>query len=391
MRQPGYFGRFGGTWVPEILMPALEELEAAFLDAQRDRVFNEELALLLRDFAGRPTPLYRCARLGIETGSRIWLKREDLVHGGAHKTNQALGQGLLARRIGKKRLIAETGAGQHGVATALTGAVLGLQTRVYMGARDMERQEANVHRMRLMGTEVVPVTQGSCTLKDAINEALRDWSASYESTHYLLGTVAGPHPFPTMVREVQRVIGREARAQMLDQAGRLPDVVVASVGGGSNAIGIFSDFIPDAEVRLLGVEPAGEGLHTTHHGATLLRGRPGALHGAWSMVLQTDDGQVLESHSISAGLDYPGVGPEHAWLKENGRADYTGCTDREAITAFHALARSEGILPALESAHAISAALAIAMDATGPLDILVNLSGRGDKDLETVRRETMKR
>ena len=380
----GYFGHFGGAYVPEILMPALEELEAAFIAANRDPEFRDELGLLLRDFAGRPTPLYRCARLGGERGSRLWLKREDLLHGGAHKTNQALGQGLLARRIGKTRLIAETGAGQHGVATALTGAVLGLETRVYMGARDMERQKANVLRMRLMGTEVVPVTQGSCTLKDAINEALRDWSASYESTHYLLGTVAGPHPFPTMVREFQRVIGREARAQMLEQAGRLPDVVVASVGGGSNAIGIFSDFIADSGVRLLGVEPAGEGLDTDRHGATLLRGRPGALHGAWSMVLQTDDGQIVESHSISAGLDYPGVGPEHAWLQETGRAEYVGCTDGDALDAFHALARSEGILPALESAHALSAAMHLAATSPQPLDILVNLSGRGDKDLETV-------
>jgi len=384
MRSPGYFGRFGGAFVPEILMPALEELEAAFLTAREDPEFGAELAALLRDFAGRPTPLYRCARLGRETGSRIWLKREDLLHGGAHKTNQALGQGLLAKRIGKTRLIAETGAGQHGVATALTGAVLGLETVVYMGSRDMERQQANVQRMRLMGTEVIPVTQGSCTLKDAINEALRDWSASYETTHYLLGTVAGPHPFPTMVREFQRVIGREARAQMLDQAGRLPDVVVASVGGGSNAIGIFSDFIADGNVRLLGVEPAGEGLDTGHHGATLLRGRPGALHGAWSMVLQTEEGQIVESHSISAGLDYPGVGPEHAWLQETGRATYVGCTDVDAVKSFHALARLEGILPALESAHAISAAIELARASAEPLDILVNLSGRGDKDLETV-------
>jgi tryptophan synthase beta chain len=383
----GYFGRFGGTFVPEILMPALEELEAAFTAADADPAFHDELALLLRDFAGRPTPLYRCARLGGERGSRLWLKREDLLHGGAHKTNQALGQGLLARRLGKKRLIAETGAGQHGVATALTGAVLGLETRVYMGARDMERQSANVLRMRLMGTEVVPVTQGSCTLKDAVNEALRDWSASYESTHYLLGTVAGPHPFPTMVREFQRVIGREARAQMLHQAGRLPDVVVAAVGGGSNAIGIFSDFVADPNVRLLGVEPAGAGLDTARHGASLLRGRPGVLHGAWSKVLQTGDGQIVESHSISAGLDYPGVGPEHAWLQETGRADYVGCTDKEALAAFHALARSEGILPALESAHALSAALDLAATSPRPLDILVNLSGRGDKDLETVRQE----
>ncbi len=387
MKERGYFGRFGGAFVPEILVPALEELEAAFLQAQADPVFTAELALLLRDYAGRPTPLYQCARLGRETGSRIWLKREDLLHGGAHKTNQALGQGLLARRIGKTRLIAETGAGQHGVATALTGAVLGIETLVYMGTRDMERQAANVLRMRLMGAEVVPVAQGSCTLKDAINEALRDWSASYETTHYVLGTVAGPHPFPTMVREFQRVIGREARQQMLEQAGRLPDVVVASVGGGSNAIGIFSDFIPDAGVRLLGVEPAGLGLDSGRHGATLLRGRPGVLHGAWSMVLQTEDGQIVESHSISAGLDYPGVGPEHAWLQETGRARYVGCTDAQALEAFRGLARAEGILPALESAHALAAALELAAASDRPLDILVNLSGRGDKDLETVNRE----
>ena len=386
MRQSGYFGRFGGTFVPEILVPALEELEAAFLDAQTDPGFQAELSELLTNYAGRPTPLYRCRNLGGETGSRIWLKREDLLHGGAHKTNQALGQGLLARRVGKRRLIAETGAGQHGVATALTGAVLGMETRVYMGTKDIERQQANVLRMRLMGAEVVPVDRGSCTLKDAINEAMRDWSASYDTTHYLLGTVAGPHPFPLMVRQFQRVIGREARAQFAEQTGHFPDLVVASVGGGSNALGIFTDFIPDRDVRLVGIEPAGEGLDSGHHGATLLRGRPGVLHGSYTMILQDEDGQVTESHSISAGLDYPGVGPEHAHLQDIGRAEYLGCTDLEALEAFSALARAEGILPALESAHAIAGALRLARESDRPLDILVNVSGRGDKDLETVLR-----
>jgi tryptophan synthase beta chain len=340
---------------------------------------------LLTHYAGRPTPLYRCRNLLPEGGSRLYLKREDLLHGGAHKTNQALGQGLLARRMGKRRLIAETGAGQHGVATALTGAVLGLETRVYMGAVDMERQKQNVFRMRLMGAEVVPVTTGSQTLKDAINEALRDWSASYEHTHYLLGTVAGPHPFPLMVRDLQRVIGDEARAQLLESEGRLPDLVIASVGGGSNAMGIFTAFVPDQQVELLGVEAAGEGLETGRHCATLSRGRPGVLHGAYSFTLQNDEGQIGESHSISAGLDYPGVGPEHAWLKETGRASYTTCTDADALRAFSALARAEGIIPALESAHALAAALERAKQPTPQL-ILVNLSGRGDKDLETVLR-----
>ncbi len=386
MRLDGYFGRFGGTFVPEILMPALEALEAAFLDAQDDPGFQDELNALLGEYAGRPTPLYRCRRFGADTGSTIWLKREDLLHGGAHKTNQALGQGLLARRLGKRRLIAETGAGQHGVATALTAAVLGLECRVYMGSVDIERQKMNVFRMRLMGTEVVPVDQGSRTLKDAINEALRDWSASYETTHYLQGTVAGPHPFPLMVREFQRVIGREARAQLTARTGRLPDAVVACVGGGSNAIGIFTDFLEDAGVRLVGVEPAGRGLATGEHGATLLAGRPGVLHGAYSMLLQDDDGQVTETHSVSAGLDYPGVGPEHAHLQATGRAEYRACTDEEALDAFGLLARSEGILPALESAHALAAALDLARASDRPLDILVNLSGRGDKDLETVIR-----
>jgi tryptophan synthase beta chain len=386
MRVSAYFGRFGGTFVPEILVPALEQLEAAFLDAQADPRFGAELEELLAEYAGRPTPLYRCRNLAREVPSTVWLKREDLLHGGAHKTNQALAQGLLAQRIGKGRLIAETGAGQHGVATALTGAILGLQTRIYMGARDVERQRANVFRMRLMGAEVVPVEQGSGTLKDAINQALRDWSESYPTTHYLLGTVAGPHPFPLMVREFQRVIGREARAQFLERTGRLPDVVVACVGGGSNAMGIFTDFIGDPDVRLVGVEPAGEGLDGPRHGATVLSGRPGVLHGCHTLVLQDDDAQIRESHSISAGLDYPGVGPEHAHLRETGRATYTGCTDEQALEAFDALARSEGILGALESAHAVWAALRMAQQSERPLDILVNLSGRGDKDLETVLR-----
>ena len=386
MRLSGRFGRFGGTYVPEILVPALEQLEAAFLDAKGDAAFQRELNNLLTHYAGRPTPLYRCRNLPADGPTQIYLKREDLLHGGAHKTNQALGQGLLARKMGKHRLIAETGAGQHGVATALTGAVLGMKTRVYMGAVDMERQKQNVFRMRLMGAEVVPVTTGSQTLKDAINEALRDWSASYEDTHYLLGTVAGPHPFPTMVRDFQRIIGDESREQVLLATGELPDVVIASVGGGSNAMGIFTAFIDDASVRLLGVEAAGEGLETGRHCATLNAGRPGVLHGAFSMTLQDEEGQIGESHSISAGLDYPGVGPEHAWLQESGRAAYTTCTDVQALSAFGALARAEGIIPALESSHALSVALREAARADGPRRILVSLSGRGDKDLETVIR-----
>jgi tryptophan synthase beta chain len=377
------FGEFGGTFVPEILMPALEELEAAFLDARTDPAFTAELDELLRTFAGRPTPLHRCRRFGADTDGCIWLKREDLLHGGAHKTNQALGQGLLARRIGKRRLIAETGAGQHGVATALTGAVLGLETVIYMGARDLERQRPNVDRMRLFGAQVVPVATGSATLKDAINEALRDWSDSYPTTHYLLGTVAGPHPFPTMVRDFQRVIGDEARGQYLDAAGGLPEIVVACVGGGSNAMGIFTAFLADAEVELVGVEPAGRGLDTGAHGATLLRGSPGVLHGAYTMLLQEGDGQILESHSVSAGLDYPAVGPEHAHLAREGRARYVGCTDVEALDTLVEFTRLEGILPALESAHALARARELARAGRR---VLVNLSGRGDKDLATVQR-----
>ena len=375
MRLSGRFGRFGGCYVPEILVPALEQLEGAFLDAQEDPAFAADLGQLLAHYAGRPTPLTRCRNLP----ENIYLKREDLLHGGAHKTNQVLGQGLLAKRMGKKRLIAETGAGQHGVATAIVGALLGFETVVYMGAEDVERQKLNVFRMELMGATVVPVTSGGRTLKDAINEALRDWSASFETTHYLLGTAAGPHPFPTMVREFQRVIGREARAQMIEQLGRLPDAVVACVGGGSNAIGLFADFLDDP-VRLIGVEAAGKGLDGPAHGATLLRGTRGILHGAETYVLQDDEGQIADTWSVSAGLDYPAVGPEHAHLKESGRAEYIGCTDAEALKAFKRLATGEGILCAFESAHALALALKLAEER--PEDaILVGLSGRGDKDV----------
>src|SRR3954452_102301 len=375
MRLDGRFGRFGGCYVPEILVPALEHLEAAFLGAQDDPAFAAELNELLANYAGRPTPLTRCRNLP----DNIYLKREDLLHGGAHKTNQVLGQGLLAKRMGKTRLIAETGAGQHGVATAIVGALLGFETVIYMGAEDVERQRLNVFRMQLMGATVVRVKRGGRTLKDAINEALRDWSASFETTHYLLGTAAGPHPFPTMVREFQRIIGREARSQIIEQLGRLPDAVVACVGGGSNAIGLFADFIED-DVRLIGVEAAGKGLHGEQHGATLLRGTPGILHGAETYVLQNSDGQVADTWSVSAGLDYPAVGPEHAHLKDIGRAEYVGATDDEALAAFKALAENEGILCAFESAHALAHALKLA-EAEPASAIVVGLSGRGDKDV----------
>ena len=376
MRLDGRFGRFGGCYVPEILVPALEQLEAAFLDAEEDPAFAAELNGLLANYAGRPTPLTRCRNLP----SNIYLKREDLLHGGAHKTNQVLGQGLLARRMGKARLIAETGAGQHGVATAIVGALLGFETVIYMGAEDVERQQLNVFRMQLMGAKVVPVESGGRTLKDAINEALRDWSASFENTHYLLGTAAGPHPFPTIVREFQRVISREARAQMIEQVGRLPDAVVACVGGGSNAIGLFADFISDEGVRLIGVEAAGRGIDGEQHGATLLRGTPGILHGSETYVLQDDDGQIADTWSVSAGLDYPAVGPQHAHLKDSGRAKYVGATDAEALAAFRLLAENEGILCAFESAHALALALKLA-EQEPESAILVGLSGRGDKDV----------
>jgi tryptophan synthase beta chain len=375
MRLNGRFGPFGGCYVPEILVPALEQLEAAFLDGQDDPAFAAELNDLLANYAGRPTPLTRCRNLP----GNIYLKREDLLHGGAHKTNQVLGQALLARRMGKTRLIAETGAGQHGVATATVGALLGFETVIYMGTEDVERQKLNVFRMELMGARVIPVESGGRTLKDAINEALRDWSASFETTHYLLGTAAGPHPFPTMVREFQRVIGREARSQMLEQLGRLPDTAVACVGGGSNAMGLFADFIDDP-VRLIGVEAAGKGLAGSEHGATLLRGTRGILHGAETYVLQDEEGQVADTWSVSAGLDYPAVGPEHAYLKDSGRAEYVGATDAEALAAFKGLAESEGIICAFESAHAVAHALKLAEEEPDSI-LLVGLSGRGDKDV----------
>ncbi|MCL6683564.1 tryptophan synthase subunit beta [Sphingomonas alba] len=385
MLMTGRFGRFGGAYVPEILVPAITELENAFLAARGDPSFQAELDDLLTTYAGRPTPLTRCRNLGAGK-ARIYLKREDLLHGGAHKTNQVLAQGLLAKRMGKCRLIAETGAGQHGVATAMVGALLGFETRIYMGADDVERQQLNVFRMELMGAEVVPVTSGGRTLKDAVNEALRDWTASFADTHYLLGTVAGPHPFPLMVREFQRVIGKEAREQILEMEGRLPDAVIACVGGGSNAIGIFSDFIEDEGVALIGVEAAGKGLDGRDHGATILKGRPGILHGAETFLLQDEDGQVDDTWSVSAGLDYPAVGPEHAHLKESGRADYVGVNDQEALDAFAALARNEGIIPAFESAHAVAFALKLAEERDDNPVLLVNVSGRGDKDMASAQR-----
>ena len=386
MKLDGRFGEYGGAYVPEILLPALEEVEAAFLEAQQDPGFQLELTGLLSTYAGRPTPLTRCRNLGAGRAT-IYLKREDLLHGGAHKTNQVLAQALLAKRLGKQRLIAETGAGQHGVATAMAGALLGLSTRIYMGADDVERQRLNVFRMKLMGAEVVSVESGGRTLKDAVNEALRDWTGSFANTHYLLGTVAGPHPFPLMVREFQRVIGKEARQQIIELEGRLPDAVVACVGGGSNAIGIFTDFIRDEEVLLIGVEAAGKGIESRDHGATLQRGRRGILHGSETLVLQDDDGQVDDTWSISAGLDYPAVGPEHAHLQSIGRAQYVGATDAEALSAFVDLARCEGIIPAFESAHAVAHALKLAeQDGDDRPLLLVSLSGRGDKDIATAER-----
>ncbi|MGE3319245.1 MAG: tryptophan synthase subunit beta [Candidatus Berkiella sp.] len=382
-----YFGSFGGTFVPQILVPALQALESAFIKLQTDPVFQTSLEILLKDYAGRPTPLYECRRLTQGLKARIFLKREDLVHGGAHKTNQVLAQGLLAKMLNKKRLIAETGAGQHGVATAMIGALLGIETHIYMGAKDVARQSANVKRMQMFGAKVEPVSDGQGTLKDAVSAALRDWSHTYQDTHYLLGSVVGPHPFPLIVREFQRVIGTEARSQILEKVGRLPDKVVACVGGGSNAIGLFSAFIPDNQVALIGVEAAGKGLHTSQHGATLQTGVAGIFHGTKSIFLQTEAGNIAKTHSIAAGLDYPGVGPEHAFLQSTQRAQYVGCTDDEALGAFHLLATKEGILPALESSHAIAHALKIAEDASSEMIIIVNLSGRGDKDMEQIMRD----
>lgn len=387
-RLPAFFGPYGGQFVPELLIPALDQLEDAFIDAQADPSFAAELETLMTRYLGRPTAVTELRNLPLEGNARILLKREDLVHGGAHKGNQVLGQALLAKRMGKRRIIAETGAGQHGTATAMVCALLGLDCTIYMGATDVVRQAPNVERMELMGATVVPVDSGAGTLKDAVNEALRDWTASFADTHYLLGTAAGPHPFPTIVREYHRVISREARAQVLGLTGRLPDSVIACVGGGSNAIGMFAEFIDDPGVELIGVEPAGEGLDTSRHGAPINKGLVGILHGARSYLMRTSEGQVEESFSVSAGLDYPGVGPEHAWLSDTGRARYVGISDDEAIEAFRLLSRHEGIIPAVESAHALAQALAMARqvpDGAEPPILLVCLSGRGDKDLDQVQ------
>lgn len=380
-----YFGEFGGRYVPEILLPALEQLEAAFVAAQQDSEFQQQLIDLLKNYAGRPTALTLCRNLTAGSQTKLYLKREDLLHGGAHKTNQVLAQALLAQRMGKQQIIAETGAGQHGVACALACALLGMRCRVYMGAKDVERQQANVFRMRLLGATVIPVASGSATLKDACNEALRDWSGSYDSAHYLLGTAAGPHPYPTMVREFQRIIGEETKAQLYQREGRLPDAVIACVGGGSNAIGMFADFIDEPAVQLIGVEPAGLGLDSEQHGAPLQKGSVGIYFGMKAPMMQNADGQIMESHSISAGLDFPSVGPQHAYLQQTGRAHYVGITDDEAIAAFQLLAAKEGIIPALESAHALAYALKlIAQSPDKPQLLVVNLSGRGDKDMNTV-------
>ena len=381
----GRFGDFGGKFVPETVMAALTELELAYRAAQDDAGFAEQLTNLLVNYAGRPTALYYAENLTRHCGgARIYLKREDLAHTGAHKINNALGQCLLAQRMGKRRIIAETGAGQHGVATATVCAMLGLQCIVYMGVEDTVRQSLNVYRMRLLGAEVVGVESGTRTLKDAINEAIRDWVTNVETTHYLIGSVVGPHPYPMLVRDFQSVIGREAREQILAAEGRLPDVVAACVGGGSNAIGTFYEFIGDEGVRLVGVEAAGDGVDTGRHAATLTAGRPGVLHGSMSYLLQDEHGQVQEAHSISAGLDYPGVGPEHSWLKDTGRAEYGSVTDAEALEGFRLLCRTEGIIPALESAHAIYRASRLAADMPSDQILLVCLSGRGDKDVPSI-------
>jgi tryptophan synthase beta chain len=382
--EQGRFGPFGGRFVPETLMTALDELKNAYLQADDDPEFQRELAGLLRDFAGRPTPLYFAAKLSERWGVRLYLKREDLAHTGAHKINNALGQGLLAQRLGKRRVIAETGAGQHGVATATVCAMLGLECVVYMGEEDVRRQALNVFRMKLLGAEVRPVASGSRTLKDAINEAIRDWVTNVETTHYLLGSVVGPHPYPMMVRDFQAVIGKEAREQIVAQAGRLPDYAVACVGGGSNAIGLFHSFYNDSGVKFIGVEAAGAGLASGRHAASLVGGRPGVLHGALSFLLQDGAGQVAETHSLAPGLDYPGVGPEHSFYKESGRAAYVAVTDEEALVGFRLLAETEGIVPALEPSHAIAYVAKLAPELPAGSIIVLCLSGRGDKDMEIV-------
>ncbi len=381
---PGHFGPYGGRFVPEALIEALDELTAAYEAAKVDPVFQKELADLHRTYTGRPSILTEAKRFSEHAGgARILLKREDLNHTGSHKINNVLGQALLVKRMGKKRIIAETGAGQHGVASATAAALMGLECVVYMGEEDTKRQSLNVARMKMLGAEVIPVTQGSKTLKDAINEAMRDWVTNVDSTHYLLGTVAGPHPFPTMVRDFHKIIGEEAREQVLELTGRLPDAVLACIGGGSNAIGIFHRFITDTDVRLIGLEAGGSGIASGKHASTITGGTPGVLHGTRSYVLQDDNGQTVESHSISAGLDYPGVGPEHAYLNDIGRAEYRSIDDDQAMEAFSLLAKCEGILPAIETAHALAGAMIIGKELGPSANLLVNLSGRGDKDVHT--------
>ncbi|HOE18195.1 MAG TPA: tryptophan synthase subunit beta [Syntrophorhabdaceae bacterium] len=380
----GYFGRYGGQFVPETLIPALDELEGAYKEFRKDKVYQRQLKTLLKDFAGRPTPLYYAERLSGYLSMKVYLKREDLLHTGAHKINNTLGQIMLARFMGKKRIIAETGAGQHGVATATVCALLGIGCVVYMGRTDVERQYINVERMKLLGAEVVSVEKGSATLKNAVNEALRDWVKSVRTTHYLIGSVVGPHPFPTIVADFQSVIGEEARAQILKRERRVPDHVIACVGGGSNAIGIFKGFVKDRSVDIRGVEAGGTSLDLGRHSATLTKGRPGILHGTLSYLLQDGSGQVADAHSIAPGLDYPGVGPEHSWLKDRKRVQYGVCYDREALHAFSVLSRLEGILPALESAHALGYLIEHKNEFNGKT-IIINLSGRGDKDMDIVR------
>ena len=381
----GHFGKFGGLFVAETLMGPLQELREAYQRYAQDKDFLQEYDADLKHYVGRPSPVYFAERLSAKYGgAQIWLKREDLNHTGAHKVNNTIGQALLAKRMGKTRIIAETGAGQHGVASATVAARLGLECVVYMGAEDIKRQSANVYRMKLLGAEVVPVTSGSRTLKDALNEAMRDWVTNIDDTFYIIGTVAGPHPYPAMVRDFQAIIGREARGQMLEAAGKLPDALVACVGGGSNAIGLFHEFLNDREIELYGVEGGGDGIQTGFHAAPLSAGVPGILHGNRTYLMTDKDGQIIETHCISAGLDYPGVGPEHAWLKETGRASYTSVTDKEALASFHELTRMEGIIPALESSHALAFAAKLAQQKSAHDIILVNLSGRGDKDIHTV-------
>ena len=380
----GFYGQFGGRYIAETLMPILLEVESAYEQTKADPAFQQELDSLLRDYVGRPSPLYLASRMSEKYGAKIYLKREDLNHTGAHKVNNTIGQALLARRMGKKRLMAETGAGQHGVATATVAALFGMECVVYMGEEDIRRQAPNVKRMELLGAKVVPVTSGTCTLKDAMSEALRAWVAEVDTTFYVIGSVAGPHPYPLMVRDFQAVIGDEARKQILAQEGRLPDMVLACVGGGSNAAGIFYPFVDDEEVQLIGVEAEGYGLATGQHSASICAGRIGILHGSKSFVLQDDEGQIKNAHSVSAGLDYPGVGPEHAFWADSGRATYCSITDDEALEAFHELTRLEGIIPALESSHAIAEAKKRAIQASEDTILIVNLSGRGDKDLDTV-------